>query len=111
MTALLMMESHIGTMGSLLYFVLALRRCVGHPRALLFHPGVGYRVLLTCLGCSGTRRQKLSVTPPGRPAEREKEEYAPGVLGRVAVGVMFFDEVALARRQLELRLEALSKEW
>ena len=94
MTALLMMESHIGTMGSLLYFVLALRRCVGHPRALLFHPGVGYRVLLTCLGCYGTRRQMLSVAPPGRPAERKKGKYASGVLGCVAVGVMFLDEGA-----------------
>ena len=94
MTALLMMESHIGTMGGLFCFFLAFRRCVGHPRALLFHPGVGYRVLLTCLGCYGTRRQMLSVAPPGRPAGRKKEEYAPGVLGCVVAGMMLLDEGA-----------------
>ena len=93
MTALLMTESCIGMVGGFC-FVLAFRRCVGHPRALLFHPGVGYRVLLAYLGCYGTRRQMLSVAPPGRPAERKKKEYAPGVLGCVAVGVMFLDEGA-----------------
>ena len=96
MTGLLMMESHIDMMGGSLYFVLALRRCVGHPRALLFHPGVGYRVLLTCPACYGTRRQMLSVAPPGRPAGKKKEEYAPGVLGCVVAGVMFLDEGARA---------------
>ena len=35
----------------------------------------------------------LSVAPPGRPAEKKKEESAPGVLG-VVVGVMSFDEGA-----------------
>ena len=94
MTALLMMESHIGTMDGLLYFVLAYCKCVGHLEALPFHPGVGCRILLPCLGSHGTRRQRLSVAPPGRPAERRKKENAPGVLGCIAEGVMFHDEGA-----------------
>ena len=93
MTALLMMESCIGTVDGFC-FVLAFGRCVGHPRAFLFHPGVGYRTSLACLGCCGTPRQRLSVAPPGRPAERRKKENAPGVLGCVAVSVMFLDKGA-----------------
>ena len=38
-------------------------------------------------------------------------EFAPGVLDWIVVGMMFLDEGARARRQVELRLEALSKEW
>ena len=92
MTALLMMESFIGMVdGSC--FVLAYGRCVGHPRAFLFHPGFGYGTSLACLGCYGTPRQRLSVAPPGRPAGRRKKENAPGVLGCVAVSVMFLDEL------------------
>ena len=36
MTALLMMEGYIGTMGGLVYFVLACYWYVGHVGALLF---------------------------------------------------------------------------
>ena len=36
MTALLMMESHIGMMDGMLCFVLAYCSCVGHPEALQF---------------------------------------------------------------------------
>ena len=87
MTALLMTESCIGMVADF-SFVLAFRRCVGHPSALLFHPGVGCRILLPCLGSHGTRRQRLSVAPPGRPDGQKKEEYAPGVLGCVVAGMM-----------------------
>ena len=92
-TALLATESCIGMVDGFC-FVLAFGRCVGHPRAFLFHPGVGYRTLLAYLGCYGTPRQRLSVAPPGRPAERRKKEKAPGVPGSVAVSVMFLDKGA-----------------
>ena len=93
MTALLMTESCIGMVdGSC--FGLAFGRSVGHPMALLFHPGVRYRTSLAYLGCCGTLRQMLSVAPPGRPAGRKKEEYAPGVLGCVVAGMMLLDEGA-----------------
>ena len=91
--ALLMTECSIGMVDSYC-LVLACCKCVGHPRAFLFHPGVGYRTLLAYLGCYGTPRQRLSVAPPGRPAERGRKGNAPGVLGCIAEGVMFHDEGA-----------------
>ena len=42
---------------------------------------------------------------------QEEEEGAPGVLGCVVVGMMSFDEWAREWRHVELRLEALGKEW
>ena len=41
---------------------------------------------------------------------RKEDEDAPGVLGVVA-GMMLFDEWAREWRHVELRLEALGKEW
>ena len=92
-TALLMTECSIGMVDSW-YSVLVCCKSVGHLGALPFHPGVGCRILLPCLGSHGTRRQMLSVAPPGRPAEKKKKEYASGVLGCVAVSVMFLDKGA-----------------
>ena len=46
-----------------------------------------------------------------RPAWQKKEEYAPGVLGCVAVGVMLLDEGARDLEHVELRLEAWGMEW
>ena len=92
-TALLMTECSIGMVDSW-YSVLVCCKSVGHLGALPFHPGVECRILLPCLGSHGTRRQRLSVAPPGRPAERRKKENAPGVLGCIAEGVMFHDEGA-----------------
>ena len=93
MTAFLKTESCNGKVDGFC-LVLEFGRCVGHPRAFLFHPGVGYRTLLAYFGCFGMPRQRLSVAPPGRPAERRKKENAPGVLGCIAEGVMFHDEGA-----------------
>ena len=47
-----------------------------------------------------------NVIPPGRPAVREEDGGAPGVLSCVVVGMMPFDEWARGWRHVELRLEA-----
>ena len=47
---------------------------------------------------------------PGRPAV-QKEEDAPGVLGGAVVGMRLFDVWAREWRHVELRLEALGREW
>ena len=106
MTALLMMESHIGTMGDLLYFVLAYCKCVGHLEALPFLLWLGHVGLLTCPARYGVRWQWPSLDPPGMPSGQKEAGYAPGVRDCLVVGVMPFDEGAKGWRHVELRLEA-----
>ena len=52
-----------------------------------------------------------NVIPPGKPAGQEEAGYAPGVLGCLVLGEMHFDEGTSGWRHVELRLEALGKEW
>ena len=82
MTALLGAKSHIDTMGG----------------------------LLACPVSSGTCWRLLNLVPPGRLTVQEDED-APGVLGCVVVGMRLFDMWAREWRHVELRLEALGKEW
>ena len=108
-TALLMMESHIGTMGDLLYFVLASCKCVGHREALPFLLWLGHVGLLTYLARSGVRWQWPSLVPPGLPGGQMEAECAPGVLEGIDVGAMPFDEGARGQWRSELHLEELSQ--
>ena len=94
MTALLMMESHIGTMGDLLYFVLASCKCVGHREALSFLLWLGHVGLLAFPARSGVRWQWPSLVPPGMPGGQKEAGYAPGVLDCLVLGEMPFDEGA-----------------
>ena len=66
--------------------------------------------LLACPVNSGTCWPLLNLVPPGRPTVQEDED-APGVLGCVVVGIGLFDVWAREWRHVELRLEALGKEW
>ena len=109
MTALLMVESHIGTMGDLLYFVLASCKCVGHREALPFLLWLGHVGLLTYLARSGVRWQWPSLVPPGMPGGQMEAECAPGVLEGIDVGAMPFDEGARGQWRSELHFEELSQ--
>ena len=94
MTALLMMESHIGTMDGLLYFVLAYSKCVGHLEALPFLLWLGHVGLLACPARYGICWPWPSQAPPGMPDGQKEAECAPGVLDWVVVGLMPLDEGA-----------------
>ena len=45
------------------------------------------------------------------PGGQKEAGYAPGVLDCLVLGEMHFDEGASGWRHVELRLEALGKEW
>ena len=141
MTALLMLESHIGTMDGLLYFVLAYCKCVGHLEALHFLLWLGHVGLLAFPARSGVRWQWPSLVPPGipggqmeagcapgvldgivvgevpclvppgMPGGQMEAECAPGVLDGIVVGVVPFDEGTRGQWCSELHLEELSQGW
>ena len=90
MTALLMMESRIGRVGDLLYFVLAYCKCVGHLEAMPFLLWLGHVGLLAFPARSGVRWQWPSLVPPGMPGGQMEAECAPGVLDGIVVGVLPF---------------------
>ena len=109
MTALLMTEGGIGMVESC--FVLAGGKYVGHLEALPFLLWCGYACLSTCPARCVVRWQWPSLVPPGMPGGQKEAGYAPGVFDCLVLGEMPFDEGASGWRHVELRLEALGKEW